>query len=87
MGSQSHDSGPKHIQSRYREDAGKYSYGKEISIADCCLVLAVRGAQCYRVDTMPFNKIMNLYGRTMDESAVEKAHWRNQEDTPEEFKT
>ena len=42
--------------------AGKYSYGDEISIADCCPVPAVWGAQRYGVDTMPFTKIMEFMG-------------------------
>ncbi len=68
------------------DTAGKYSYGDEMSIADCCIVPVVWGAQHYGVDTTPFTKTMQVYGRMMEEPAVEKAHWRNQEDTPEEFK-
>ncbi len=73
-------------ESAVTETAGKYSYGDKISIADCCLIPAVWGAQFYDVDMRPFSKVIGIYERLMVEPAVLKAHWRNQEDTPEELK-
>ncbi|KAF7506939.1 hypothetical protein GJ744_011070 [Endocarpon pusillum] len=88
MWSQSHDSGPEHIRSCTSQRRLENSHmGTEISVADCFLVLASWGAECFGVHMMPFTKIVEVYGRRMEESALEKAHWRNQEDTPEEFKT
>lgn len=73
-------------ESAIAKTAGNFSYGDEISLADCCLVPAVWGAQRYDVDMKPFLKIMEIYQRLMEEPAVQKAHWRAQEDTPEEFR-
>jgi maleylacetoacetate isomerase len=73
-------------ESAVSKTAGKYSYGDEISIADCCLVPAVWGAQRFDIDMKPFPKLGEIYARLMEEPAVQKAHWRNQEDTPEEFR-
>ncbi|GKZ33327.1 hypothetical protein AbraIFM66950_003174 [Aspergillus brasiliensis] len=66
--------------------AGKYSVGDEISMADVCLLPAVWGAERVGVDLGQFPVIKGISERLEEVEAVRRAHWRCQDDTPEEFR-
>jgi maleylacetoacetate isomerase len=66
--------------------AGKFSYGDEVTMADACLVPAVWGALRFGVDIEQFPTIKKVYGVLSKLDTVVKAHWKNQEDTPQELR-
>jgi maleylacetoacetate isomerase len=67
--------------------AGKYSVGDEITMADCCLVPAVWGAERVGVDIDKMPTIKAVFDRLSRVDAVAKSHWRCQEDCPEELRS
>lgn len=66
--------------------AGVFSVGDEITLADVCLVPAAWSAARFGVDINNFPTIARVVARMEEEEAVKRAHWRNQPDTPEEFR-
>ncbi|KAJ9620556.1 hypothetical protein H2203_007762 [Taxawa tesnikishii (nom. ined.)] len=64
--------------------AGRYSVGDQITLADVCLVPAVWNAEMYKVDLAQFPTVSRIYGTLSQMEAVQKAHWKNQPDTPED---
>lgn len=66
--------------------AGKFSVGDSITMADVCLVPAVWAAERVGVDLAGFPTMKGVVERLEAEDAVRRAHWRGQEDTPEEFR-
>ncbi|OJI82662.1 hypothetical protein ABZX51_005703 [Aspergillus tubingensis] len=66
--------------------AGTYSVGDEITLADVCLLPAVWGAERVGVDLGNFPVIKRVRERLEEVEAVRRAHWRSQDDTPEEFR-
>lgn len=66
--------------------AGAYSVGDRITMADVCLVPAAWGAERLGVDLKMFPTIHKVVERLEGEEAVKKAHWKSQEDTPEELR-
>ena len=66
--------------------AGKYSVGDEITIADCCLVPAVWGAEGYGIDIGLFPTIKRVYDELSLRDEIVSSHWKNQGDTPEELR-
>lgn len=66
--------------------AGKFSVGDEITLADVCLVPAAWSAARFGVDIKDYPTISRIVAQMEEEDAVQKAHWRNQPDTPEEFR-
>ncbi|KAJ5825597.1 hypothetical protein N7474_002735 [Penicillium riverlandense] len=68
------------------KSAGKFSVGDTISLADVCLVPAAWGAERIGVDLKAFPVVNEIVRHLEEESAVKSGHWRNQKDTPEEFR-
>jgi maleylacetoacetate isomerase len=68
------------------KSAGKFSVGDTISLADVCLIPAAWGAERVGVDLKAFPVVNEIVRRLEEESAVKLGHWRNQGDTPEEFR-
>jgi maleylacetoacetate isomerase len=68
------------------KSGGKYCVGDEMTLADVVLVPAVWGAERYGVEIGRYPKIKEVYERMLQEPAVQKAHWKNQEDTPQELR-
>ncbi|OKL56246.1 Maleylacetoacetate isomerase [Talaromyces atroroseus] len=66
--------------------AGNFSVGDEITLADVCLVPAAWSAARFGVDIQVYPTIARVVARMEEEDAVKTAHWRNQPDTPEEFR-
>jgi maleylacetoacetate isomerase len=66
--------------------AGTFSVGDDITLADVCLVPAAWSAARFDVDIKAYPTIARIVARMEEEDAVKKAHWRNQPDTPEEFR-
>ena len=66
--------------------AGTFSVGDEVTLADVCLVPATWSAARFGIDIQNYPTIARVVARMEDEDAVKKAHWRNQPDTPEEFR-
>lgn len=66
--------------------AGTFSVGDDITMADVCLVPATWSAARFGVDVQKFPTIARVVARMEEEDAVKKAHWRNQPDTPAEFR-
>lgn len=63
-----------------------FSVGDYITLADVCLVPAVWGAERVGVDMGAFPTVKRVVERLEGEECVRRAHWRTQEDTPEEFR-
>lgn len=66
--------------------AGTFSVGDDITLADVCLVPAAWSAARFGVDIRNYPTIARIVERLEKEDAIKRAHWRNQPDTPEEFK-
>ena len=66
--------------------ARAFSVGDTITLADVCLVPAAWGAERVGVDLARFPTVKRIVERLEGEECVRKAHWRTQEDTPEEFR-
>lgn len=66
-----------------RKTSGKYSVGDIVSLADVCLVPAVWGAMRFGVDLDALPVVKSVYGEMEKLEGVNRAHWKNQEDTPE----
>jgi maleylacetoacetate isomerase len=66
--------------------AGKFCVGDEITLADVCLVPAVWAAQRVGVEIKEYPVVNGVFGRMEQQEAVQRAHWRNQPDTPEELR-
>ncbi|OCL09271.1 maleylacetoacetate isomerase [Glonium stellatum] len=66
--------------------AGRFSVGNEITLADVCLVPAVWGGERFGVDLEKFSRLKAVFEEMSRTEAVQKAHWKRQEDTPEEFR-
>lgn len=68
------------------KQAGRFSYGDTITMADLCLVPAVWGALRFEVQLDDFPVISRIYAEMSREEAVVKGHWKNQLDTPLELR-
>ncbi|KAL1861202.1 hypothetical protein Plec18170_001717 [Paecilomyces lecythidis] len=68
------------------KSAGKFSVGDQITLADVCLVPACWAAERVNVDISNYPTIKRVLDAMEKEEAVQKAHWRKQGDTPEEFR-
>lgn len=67
--------------------ASGFCVGEQITMADVCLVPAVWAADRVGLDVMgTYPTVKKVYERMLREKAVQKAHWRTQPDTPEEFR-
>ena len=64
--------------------AGKYSVGDEVTLADVCLLPALWAAEKNEVELEKLPTVMRVYRALSELEAVQKAHWTNQEDTPED---
>lgn len=69
-----------------KDVAGKYSVGDTITMADCCLVPAVWGAQRYGVDFGQLPTLMRVFEALSQEDCVKVSHWKSQTDTPEDLR-
>lgn len=82
-----HEDGLRAYEAIVARSAGKFSVGDQITLADVCLVPAAWNAERVGVGLEQFpvtNRIVQAL--EWEEEAVRKGHWRNQEDTPEEFR-
>ncbi|KAI9046291.1 maleylacetoacetate isomerase MaiA [Aspergillus affinis] len=68
------------------KSAGRFSVGDEVTMADVCLIPAVWGAQRVGVELERYPTIDRVARGLEEVEAVKLGHWRNQEDTPEEFR-
>ncbi|KAL4764154.1 maleylacetoacetate isomerase MaiA [Aspergillus foveolatus] len=69
-----------------RDSAGIFSVGDTITMADVCLIPAVWGAERAGVDLGQYPTIKRVAEALERENAVREGHWRNQQDTPMEFR-
>ena len=69
-----------------RDTAGKYSVGATVTMADCCLVPAVWGAQRVGVEFGEMPVLWGVFERLSLLEEVRRSHWKMQEDTPEELR-
>ncbi|KAG4441350.1 hypothetical protein IFR05_003164 [Cadophora sp. M221] len=67
-------------------NAGRYSVGDEVTMADVCLAPAVEGALRYGVDVEGLGTVWRVYNEIKRLEAFKKGDWRHQDDTPEEFR-
>ncbi|RDW62468.1 hypothetical protein BP6252_11901 [Coleophoma cylindrospora] len=78
--------GLKAYESICKKVAGKYSVGDSVTIADCCLVPAVWGAQRVKVDFSAMPTLWAVFERLSELEEVKNSHWKNQADTPKELR-
>jgi maleylacetoacetate isomerase len=69
-----------------KEKAGRFSYGDEITLADVVLVPQIYRAMGFGVDLEQFPTLKKIFENMEAEEAVQRAHWKRQGDTPEEFR-
>ena len=75
------------LEAVLEKTSGGFCVGEKISMADVCLVPAVWAAERVGVDVKGLYPVVyGVHERMLAEEAVKKAHWRNQPDTPEEFR-
>ncbi|OJD31729.1 maleylacetoacetate isomerase [Diplodia corticola] len=68
------------------EGGARWCVGRGVSAADVCLVPAVWAAQRWECDLERWPRIMSVFRHMETLEEVKAAHWRRQEDTPEEFR-
>lgn len=68
------------LETLLQEHAGQYSFGDQISLADCCLVPQVFSAQRFKVDLSPFPKALEVYNSCMQLTDFIKASPEKQPD-------
>ncbi|PYH98815.1 Maleylacetoacetate isomerase [Aspergillus ellipticus CBS 707.79] len=69
------------------KSAGAFSVGDRVTLADVCLLPAVWGAERVGVDVQgQYPTVWRVKEGLEGLEAVREAHWRNQGDTPEEFR-
>jgi len=66
--------------------SGKYSFGDQITIADCCLIPQLYAARRFNVDVKKFTNIMRIEEELNKHPAFIAAHAENQPDNPEKQK-
>ncbi|GAM90039.1 hypothetical protein ANO11243_080790 [Dothideomycetidae sp. 11243] len=69
-----------------RSVAGKFSVGDVFTMADVCLVPAVWNAERFKIDMTPYPTVMRVYRSASELPAVQKGHWQNQPDCPEDLR-
>ncbi|KAF7561854.1 hypothetical protein G7046_g2285 [Stylonectria norvegica] len=67
--------------------AGKYSVGDNITLADACLVPAVWNALKFGVDVSAYPVVWRIVKNLEEHPAVQKAHYFNQPDTPDDLRS
>ena len=67
--------------------AGKYSVGDNVTMADVVLAPAIDGAVRFGVDIGEFPTIARIAEELKQVDAFQKGSWKNQPDTPEEFRS
>jgi len=72
------------LEAMLKSTAGKFSYGDEITIADCCLVPQVYNALRFKVDMNQFPIIKRINDTLMELDAFKSTHPSRQPDTPSE---
>ncbi|KXN69653.1 maleylacetoacetate isomerase [Conidiobolus coronatus NRRL 28638] len=68
------------------KSSGKYSVGDEVTLADALVPAQVHNATRFNVDLTKFPTIVKVNDNLMKLEAFQKADWKNQPDTPEEFR-
>ncbi len=68
------------LETLLQRHSGRYSFGDQISIADCCLVPQVFSAQRFKVDLTPFPKALEVYHSCMQLTDFIKASPEKQPD-------
>lgn len=66
--------------------SGRFSVGDNVTLADVCLVPAVWGALRFGVDLDALPVVKRVYEEASQLEAVKRAHWKNQEDTPQNLR-
>lgn len=66
--------------------SGRFSVGDSVTLADVCLVPAVWGAVRFGVDIDALPVVKRVFDELSQLEAVKKAHWKNQQDTPESLR-
>lgn len=80
------EGGLRAYESIVAQTAGTFSVGDQITMADVCLVPAAWGAERVGVDLKGFPTVARVVERLEGEEAVKKAHWKRQDDTPEDLR-
>lgn len=68
------------LETLLQKHAGHYSFGNQISLADCCLVPQVFSAKRFNVDLTPFPKTLEVYKSCMQLTDFIKASPEKQPD-------
>jgi len=78
--------GFKAFEETLQKTAGKYCVGDSITLADACLAPAVWNWEKFGQDLSPYPIIKRVYESLSQEREVIDSHWKNQPDTPQEFR-
>jgi len=78
--------GFKSLESLLLSSAGKYCFGNQITLADCCLAPQVYNAVRFNVDLCKFPTISRINEALMELDAFKKSSPSSQPDTPENLK-
>lgn len=70
------------LETLLSEKCGKYCFGDEITLADCCLVPQVANGKRFKMDLKKFPTIMRIVGELEKQPEFIKANAFNQPDTP-----
>jgi len=78
--------GFKSLEAMLLSSAGKYCFGDQITLADCCLAPQVYNAARFNVDLSKFPTISRINEALMELDAFKKSSPSSQPDTPENLK-
>lgn len=74
------------LESWLHKNRGQYSFGDQVSAADCFLIPLVFTSERFNVDLSPYKNIVSINQYCLKLEAFKSAHPYNQIDTPEELR-
>jgi len=74
------------LEKMLQKNAGKYCFGDNVSIADCCLVPQVYNANRFQVDLSNFPTIQRINDSLIKLDAFKVSHPSQQPDCPEDMR-
>jgi maleylacetoacetate isomerase len=74
------------LESWLQKNMGQFSFGDQVSVADCFLIPLVFTSERFNVDLSPYKNIMTINSRCLKLDAFKSAHPFRQVDTPADLR-
>ncbi len=74
------------LESWLQKNKGLFSFGDEVTVADCFLVPLVFTCERFNIDLSPYKNILTINNRCLQQQAFKDAHPLRQIDTPNDLR-